>query len=59
MSSHTFSRKSQTVPLINTRNRLIQANPCKGTYDVLERLDKYESRSMQANFLLCGTRHQI
>ena len=53
MSSHTFSRKSQTVPLINTRNRLIQTEiPCKGTYDVLERLDKYESRSMHGQLPL-------
>ena len=53
MSSHTFSRKSQTVPLIKTKNRLIQTEiPCSGTYDILERLDKYESRSMHGQLPL-------
>ena len=47
MSGYDFSRKSQKVPPVLTDFRRIQtAIPAPGTEQVLDRLDKYESRSM-------------
>lgn len=42
-----FSRVSEVVPLVNTRNRSIRSMiPAPGTGKILERLDRVESRSM-------------
>jgi 4-aminobutyrate aminotransferase / (S)-3-amino-2-methylpropionate transaminase / 5-aminovalerate transaminase len=48
MSGYSFSRKPIAVPLVKTKNRLIQTHiPAPGTEDILAKLDNYESRSMQ------------
>ena len=48
MSGYSFSRKPIAVPLVKTKNRLIQTKiPAPGTEDILAKLDNYESRSMQ------------
>lgn len=53
MSSYSFSRKSKSVPFIQTQNRIIKTEiPCPGTKEVLEKLDKYESRSMHGQLPL-------
>jgi len=47
MSSHIFSRDPIKVPSLQTKNRLIQTEiPAPGTKELLEDLDKIESRSM-------------
>ena len=53
MSTHLFSRKSKKVPLISTNNRVIKTEiPCPGTDEILEKLDKFESRSMHGQLPL-------
>jgi len=53
MSSHSFSRKSKKVPLIRTDNRIIKTEiPCPGTHQILERLDRFESKSMHGQLPL-------
>lgn len=53
MSSYSFSRKSNLVPFVKTRNRIIKTEiPCPGTDRILEKLDKYESRSMHGQLPL-------
>ena len=48
MSGYSFSRKPIEVPLVKTKNRSIQTKiPAPGTEDILEKLNNYESRSMQ------------
>ena len=45
--SYQFSRTPKKVQIINTEHRSITTDiPCPGTKEVLETLDKYESRSM-------------
>jgi 4-aminobutyrate aminotransferase-like enzyme len=57
MASYYFSRKPQKVPLISTNFRKIQtAIPAPGTEQVLNRLDKYESRSMHGQLPLVWDR---
>jgi len=47
MSSHIFPREPIEVPFINTSNREIKtAIPAPGTKEILEELDRVESRSM-------------
>ena len=53
MAGHEFSRNPQTVPLVNTPHRKIQtAIPAPGTAEILETLDRYESRSMHGQYPL-------
>jgi 4-aminobutyrate aminotransferase-like enzyme len=47
VASHSFSRTPIKVELVNTENRFIStAIPAPGTKELLEKLDKFESRSM-------------
>ena len=47
MAGFSFSREPIAVPKVSTKNRLISTPiPAPGTKELLERLDKYESRSM-------------
>ena len=47
MSSHQFTREPRKVPEVRTNHRLIKTTiPCDGTKEILENLDRYESRSM-------------
>lgn len=47
MASYNFSREPQEVKLISTKNREINTKiPAPGTIEILEKLDKCESRSM-------------
>ena len=47
MSGYQFNREQKDVLPVITNNRMIKtAIPCEGTKEVLESLDKYESRSM-------------
>ena len=57
MAGYDFSRKPQNVPLVLTDFRRIQtAIPAPGTEQVLDRLDKYESRSMHGQLPLIWDR---
>lgn len=57
MAAHSFSRLPQSVPLVSTRNRLIQtAIPAPGTSEILERLEACESRSMHGQLPLVWDR---
>lgn len=47
MAAYSFSREPKEVKFISTKNRVIKTKiPAPGTIEILERLDKYESRSM-------------
>jgi len=47
MSGYEFSREPVTVAPVHTNNRIIKtAIPAPGTVNLLEKLDKFESRSM-------------
>ena len=47
MASYSFSREPKEVKIIRTKNREIKTKiPAPGTVEILEKLDKYESRSM-------------
>ena len=47
MAGYVFSREPVAVEPIQTNNRIIKTSiPAPGTVDLLEKLDKYESRSM-------------
>ena len=47
MASYNFSREPKEVKIISTKNREIKTKiPAPGTIEILEKLDKYESRSM-------------
>ena len=53
MTSYNFSLQPQDVPKIKTDHRLIQtALPAPGTAEVLERLERVESRSMHGQIPL-------
>ena len=57
MAAHSFSRHPQVVPQVATANRLIKtAIPTPGTREILERLEAYESRSMQGQLPLVWDR---
>ena len=48
MSTYKFSRDPIDVDYISTSNRIIKtAIPCPGTKEILEEVEKFESRSMQ------------
>jgi len=47
MANHNFSIKPKAVPIIKTKNRIINSFiPAPGTEEILQRLDCVESRSM-------------
>jgi len=47
VASYNFSREPKEVKIISTKNREIKTKiPAPGTIEILEKLDKYESRSM-------------
>ena len=47
MPNYKFSTEPVDVPLINTKNRTIATEiPAPGTQAILNKLKKYESRSM-------------
>jgi 4-aminobutyrate aminotransferase-like enzyme len=53
MAGYNFSRESVSVPHIKTEHRCIKTPiPTPGTKEILERLDKYESRSMHGQLPL-------
>jgi 4-aminobutyrate aminotransferase-like enzyme len=57
MAGYFFSREPFNVPLIKTKNRLIQTQiPAPGTIEILEKLDKFESRSMHGQLPLVWDR---
>jgi len=57
MAAHSFSLQPKPVPLVSTANRLIKtAIPTPGTQELLERLEKYESRSMHGQLPLVWDR---
>ena len=48
MGNYKFSRTPINVPMVETRHRLIKTPiPSPGTKNILSKLEKYESRSMQ------------
>jgi len=48
MANYKFSRKSVNVPTVKTHHRLIKTPiPPPGTEEILSKLERYESRSMQ------------
>lgn len=47
MAAYNFSREPKDVEFVNTKNREIKTKiPAPGTIEILNELDKYESRSM-------------
>ena len=57
MAGNIFSREPENVPLVKTPNRNIQTPiPCDGTKQILDRLDKCESRSMHGQIPLVWDR---
>jgi 4-aminobutyrate aminotransferase / (S)-3-amino-2-methylpropionate transaminase / 5-aminovalerate transaminase len=53
MSSYKFSLAPKSVPLVRTKNRLINTSiPTLGTREIMERLDLSESRSMHGQLPL-------
>lgn len=57
MAGHLFSLAPQDVPKIKTKFRSIQTSiPAPGTTEILERLEKVESRSMQGQLPLVWDR---
>lgn len=57
MAGHEFSRDPVAVPLVKTNHRSIQtAIPAPGTREILERLDRTESRSMHGQLPLIWER---
>ena len=45
MAGYVFSREPVAVERVQTNNRIIKTSiPTPGTVDLLEKLDKYESR---------------
>lgn len=57
MAGHEFSRSPQQVPLVSTAHRTIKtAIPAPGTEQILDTLDRYESRSMHGQFPLIWDR---
>ena len=57
MAGYHFSREPADVPFVKTKNRLIQTQiPAPGSVEILEKLDKYESRSMHGQLPLVWDR---
>lgn len=57
MSGHDFSRNPVEVPPVSTKHRLIQTPvPVPGSREILEKLDRYESRSMHGQLPLVWNR---
>ena len=57
MSAHTFSNDPQPVKKVSTPNRLIHtAIPTPGTFEILNRLEQCESRSMHGQLPLVWDR---
>ena len=57
MAGHEFSRSPQQVPFVSTAHRTIKtAIPAPGTEQILDNLDRYESRSMHGQFPLIWER---
>jgi 4-aminobutyrate aminotransferase-like enzyme len=57
MAGHSFSRDPITVPTVETRHRRIHtAIPAPGSKEILERLDRTESRSMHGQLPLVWDR---
>ena len=53
MANHKFSFEPIIVPTVKTKNRIINsAIPAPGTKEILQRLDKIESRSMHGQLPL-------
>ena len=53
MAGYLFTREPRTVPAIETVNRSIQTQiPAPGTVEILEKLERYESRSMHGQLPL-------
>jgi len=53
MTDHIFSRESQEVHKVSTKNRYINSSiPCPGSKSILDTLDKFESRSMHGQLPL-------
>ena len=53
MAAHLFSRTPKVVPFVKTAHRRIQTMiPTPGTEEILERLDRFESRSMHGQLPL-------
>ena len=53
MAGFKFSRAPQDVPFVLTKHRKIHTSiPCPGTEEILNKLDKYESRSMHGQLPL-------
>lgn len=59
MAGYNFSREPKEVPLVETKNRKIHtAIPCPGTVDILEKLERVESRSMQGQYPIVWSKAQ-
>lgn len=57
MAGHEFSRSPQQVPFVSTAHRTIKtAIPAPGTEQILDNLDRHESRSMHGQFPLIWER---
>ena len=57
MAGYHFSREPVDVQFVKTKNRLIQTQiPAPGSVEILEKLDKYESRSMHGQLPLVWER---
>lgn len=57
MAGYHFLREPVDVPFVNTKNRLIQTQiPAPGSIEILQKLDKYESRSMHGQLPLVWDR---
>ena len=57
MAGHEFARSPQEVPFVSTAHRTIKtAIPAPGTEQILENLDRHESRSMHGQFPLIWER---
>ena len=57
MAGYHFSREPVDVQFVKTKNRLIQTQiPAPGSVEILEKLDKYESRSMHGQLPLVWDR---
>jgi 4-aminobutyrate aminotransferase-like enzyme len=57
MAAHSFSRSPQIVPRIDTEYRKIHTSiPTPGTEAILDKLDRYESRSMHGQLPLVWDR---
>jgi len=57
VAGYHFSREPVDVPIVKTKNRLIQTQiPAPGSVEILEKLDQFESRSMHGQLPLVWDR---